>query len=82
MGLVGFMNVMNIEGAKYNIKTNPISPVAASRSTEGVRPPDLFAKLKVYYICLASLFLFSSKQIPEDRFVIPPEGIIDGFFKT
>jgi len=34
MGLVGFTNVLAIEGAKNNIKTNAIAPVALTRMTE------------------------------------------------
>ena len=59
MGLVGLMNVLNIEGAKYNIKTNTIAPVAASRLTEDVLPPDLFKKLKPDYVMPIVLFLAS-----------------------
>lgn len=33
MGLVGFTNVLAIEGAKYNIKANAIAPVANTRMT-------------------------------------------------
>jgi NAD(P)-dependent dehydrogenase (short-subunit alcohol dehydrogenase family) len=59
MGLVGLMNVLNIEGAKYNVKTNTIAPVAASRLTEDVLPPDLFNKLKPDYVMPIVLFLAS-----------------------
>src|SRR6202008_1453630 len=31
MGLVGLMNVLAVEGAKYNIKVNAIAPVAKTR---------------------------------------------------
>lgn len=34
MGLVGLMNVLAVEGAKYNIKVNAIAPVAATRMTK------------------------------------------------
>jgi NAD(P)-dependent dehydrogenase (short-subunit alcohol dehydrogenase family) len=34
MGLVGLMNVLSVEGAKYNIKVNTIAPVATTRLTQ------------------------------------------------
>ncbi|MBM4244255.1 MAG: SDR family oxidoreductase [Deltaproteobacteria bacterium] len=34
MGLVGLMNVLSVEGAKYNIKCNAIAPTARTRMTE------------------------------------------------
>jgi len=34
MGLVGFTNVLAVEGAKYNIKANAIAPLALTRMTE------------------------------------------------
>jgi NAD(P)-dependent dehydrogenase (short-subunit alcohol dehydrogenase family) len=38
LGLVGFMNTLKIEGAKNNIHTNAIAPVAATRMTENLIP--------------------------------------------
>ena len=45
MGLVGLSSVTAIEGAKYNIKSNVITPIARTRLTEEVMGPtgDMFA---------------------------------------
>ena len=40
MGLVGLMNTLCLEGGKYNIKTNCLSPTAATRMTEGLLPEE------------------------------------------
>ena len=44
-GIVGLMHTLKIEGAKNNIHVNVISPVAATRMTEALMPPDVLAKL-------------------------------------
>ncbi len=36
MGLVGFTNVLAVEGAKYGIKANAIAPLALTRMTEDI----------------------------------------------
>lgn len=43
---VGFTETLAKEGAKYNIICNVIAPIAASRMTETVMPPDVLENLK------------------------------------
>ncbi|MBD5635509.1 MAG: SDR family NAD(P)-dependent oxidoreductase, partial [Candidatus Eremiobacteraeota bacterium] len=40
LGVVGLMNTLELEGAKYDIRVNTIAPSAATRMTEGLMPPE------------------------------------------
>ncbi|WDP90832.1 MAG: SDR family NAD(P)-dependent oxidoreductase [Desulfobacter sp.] len=61
MGIVGLMNTLKIEGAKYNIKINTVAPMAASRLTEDILPPDLLEKMKPEFVAPLVLYLASDQ---------------------
>ena len=50
LGVVGIMNTLKIEGAKYDIRVNALCPIAATRMTEGLMPDEMFAQLKPEYV--------------------------------
>ncbi len=50
MGIVGLMNCVKQEGAKYNILANTLVPVAGTRMTQTVLPPNIVEKLKPEYV--------------------------------
>lgn len=62
MALVGLMNSIAIEGAKYNIKCNSIAPVAASRMTENLMPKEMLEKLSPETIAPIVLYLCSEEN--------------------
>lgn len=50
LAMVGFTETLAKEGIKYNIISNVIAPIAASRMTETVMPPDLLALMKPEWV--------------------------------
>ncbi|BFT32172.1 SDR family NAD(P)-dependent oxidoreductase [Alteromonas sp. D210916BOD_24] len=59
MGQVGLMNVLAIEGAKYNIKVNAISPCAATRMLSDLVDEQANQVLTVESVTAGLLFLAS-----------------------
>jgi NAD(P)-dependent dehydrogenase (short-subunit alcohol dehydrogenase family) len=61
LGLVGFMNTLKLEGQKNNIHVNAISPVAATRMTENLMPPQVLEQLKPEFVTPGVVFLCSEE---------------------
>jgi NAD(P)-dependent dehydrogenase (short-subunit alcohol dehydrogenase family) len=61
LGIVGFMNTLKLEGQKNNIHVNAIAPVAATRMTENLMPPNVLEMLKPEYVTPGVVFLASEE---------------------
>lgn len=76
LGLVGFMNTLRIEGAKYNVKINSIAPTAGTRLTEDLMPPDVFQRLSPDYVTPVVLFLCSEACQDSGKILCAGAGLV------
>ena len=56
-GLSGFMRTLCLEGAKYDIRVNVLSPTARSRMTENLMPEEILEKLTVESVSAGLVYL-------------------------
>lgn len=56
-GLSGFMRTLCLEGAKYDIRVNTLSPTARSRMTENLMPEEILEKLTVESVSAGLVYL-------------------------
>jgi NAD(P)-dependent dehydrogenase (short-subunit alcohol dehydrogenase family) len=57
MGIIGLMNTLKIEGQKNNIHVNAISPVAGTRMTEALMPPETLKRVAPEYVTPGVIYL-------------------------
>jgi NAD(P)-dependent dehydrogenase (short-subunit alcohol dehydrogenase family) len=73
LGMVGMMNTLVFEGAKYNIKVNAIAPVAATRMTEDIMPDEMLSALDPAFVSPAVVHM-AGEEFDESGLVILAGG--------
>ena len=74
LALVGLMNTLKLEGAKNDIRINAISPVAATRMTDNLMPPEMLAKLAPELVTPGVVYL-ASKEAPSGVILTAGAGV-------
>jgi NAD(P)-dependent dehydrogenase (short-subunit alcohol dehydrogenase family) len=87
MGLVGLSNVLALEGAKYNIKSNVIAPIARTRLTEqllgpmaAALDPECVTPLVVYLVSEQCDLTHQIFSVGGGRFARMFVGLTPGWF--
>ncbi len=60
MAMVGLMNTLHLEGAKYDIRVNCLAPTAGTAMTEGLFPDAVFKLMASEVVSPAVVFLCSA----------------------
>ncbi|MGB8391420.1 SDR family oxidoreductase [Mycobacterium sp.] len=73
LGLVGLINSLALEGAKYNIHANAIAPIAATRMTQDIMPPEVLEKLTPEFVAPVVAYL-CTEECPDNASVFVVGG--------
>jgi NAD(P)-dependent dehydrogenase (short-subunit alcohol dehydrogenase family) len=75
-GLVGLVNTLAIEGARYGITANAVAPLAATRMTEDVATPEFLATLPPAFVAPVVTHLLTGECADTGLVLIVGGGLV------
>ncbi len=81
LGLAGLTRTLYLEGAKNNIRVNTIAPVAGTRMTEELFPPEAFQAFAPEKVVPAALYLVS-EDAPTNAIISAGAGVFQAAYLT
>ncbi|EHI14493.1 peroxisomal hydratase-dehydrogenase-epimerase [Mycolicibacterium thermoresistibile ATCC 19527] len=75
-GLIGLINTLAIEGAKYNTTANAIAPLAATRMTADIAPQELLDRLDPDLVAPAVGYLMSEQNQDSGSVFVVGGGLV------
>jgi NAD(P)-dependent dehydrogenase (short-subunit alcohol dehydrogenase family) len=74
LAIVGLMNTLKLEGGKNDIRVNAISPVAATRMTDSLMPPEMLTKFAPEHVTPGVVYL-ASRDAPNGAVLTAGAGV-------
>jgi NAD(P)-dependent dehydrogenase (short-subunit alcohol dehydrogenase family) len=76
LGLVGLINTLAIEGARHNTTANAVAPLAATRLTEDVAPPDWLPKYPPAFVAPVVAHLMAEENAGTGSVFVVGGGLV------
>ena len=74
LGIAGLMQTLKLEGQKFDIRVNALAPVAATRMTEDIFPPEILPKFQASEVTPGMLYL-ASEDAPTGAILSAGAGV-------